>query len=478
MDAETTTYQDDDLEQKIATLYELDRYRELLDLARPMLADGDCPEDVFAYAADAALQLDDCPQARSILTAGLAVHPRATRLLGVQLGLLNRLGLYRDALEIAATAVEIEPENSGIWYLTAVIRFNMHDFAGAQRAIESALEIDPVDADYIAMHAEILWALDKNDQALEVALDGLALEPDNAQLLMLRAKMEKKGFRVIPILKSLLRIDPLHQSGQAEYKELTSIFRRNCFIAVLVTLGHFMAKVAILKGYLPGVSDLDTGNQISALFAVVGLLMARERKLHWPLTFVFVLTNMIIYTFVHEQTGGFWSLLFGFLLCLLISGIVTFIFTWVLFTFHQILNWGVTRVTNMITELTAARRSGLLWEWLWERACNNQVRLSAVGGIVMGFAALCDPTGDGYGHMLMIWLAVLIVLLLMTMDINFTASFGGAFTCMLCSLPFFWLVQTIPAGLAMNVPHAVIALIGGCLATGLAWQSAANWGDD
>lgn len=476
MNAEATTYKVDDRAQKIATLFGLNRYRELLEFARSMLAEGDCAKEVYAYAADAAVQLGDYPQARSILTSGLAVYPRALSLLGAQIGLLNRLGLYRDAIEAGTRALDIDPENAGVLYVVSLVRYNMHDFAGAQQAIESALEIDPVDADYLAIHAEILWTLDKNDQALEVVLGGLALEPDNTQLLMLRAKMEKKGLRAIPVLKSLLRINPLHQSGQAEYEQLTSIFRRNCFIAMLVTLGHLIVKVAILKGYLPGIADPDTENWINALFALVGLLIARERKLHWPLTFVFVLTNMIIYTFVHEQTGGFGSLVF--MLCLLISGFVAFIFTWLLFVFHQVLSWGRKRLAHVAAELTAARRSGFLWEWLQEQACNNQMRFSVVGGIVMGFAALCDPARDGYGYMVMIWPVVLIVLLLMTIARNITASFGGAFTCMLCSLPFFWLVQAIPVGLAMNVPHAMIAFMGGCLATGIAWQATASWGDD
>lgn len=478
MNAEFSIYPDDDRAQKIATLFGLKRYRELLDFARPMLAEGDCPEEVFAYAADAAVQLGDYPQARSILTSGLAVYPRALSLLGVQIGLLNRLGLYRDAIEAGTGALDIDPENAGVLYVVSIVRFNMHDFAGAQEAIESALKIDSVDADYLAVHAEILWTLDKNDQALEVVLDGLALEPDNTQLLMLHAKMEKKGLRAIPVLKSLLRINPLHQSGQAEYEQLTSIFRRNCFIAMLVTLGHLMVKVAILKGYLPGIADPDTESWINALFALVGLLIARERKLHWPLTFVFVLTNMIIYLFVHEQTGGFGALLFGGLVGLLVSGFAAFIFTWVLFVFHQILSWGANRLAHVAAELTAARRSGFLREWLQERAHNNQMRLSAVGGIVLGGAALYDPTRDGYVQILMIWLALLVATLFVTIARNITASFGGAFTCMLCSLPFFWLVQAIPVGLAMNVPHAMIAFTGGCLATGIAWQAAASWGDD
>jgi len=83
MQKETVTYPDENREQKIATFFDLDRYPELLDLAGPMLAEEDCPETVFSYATEAAMQLGDLPRARLILNAGLAVHPESVMQLGV-----------------------------------------------------------------------------------------------------------------------------------------------------------------------------------------------------------------------------------------------------------------------------------------------------------------------------------------------------------------------------------------------------------
>jgi len=99
--------------------------------------------------------------------------------------------------------LNIDPDNSGILYLVSLVSFNMHDFVGAQNAIQSALEIDPVEVDCLALQAEILWTLDKNDQAMEVVRNGLALEPEHEELLLLRFKLEKNNTRAIPILKSL-----------------------------------------------------------------------------------------------------------------------------------------------------------------------------------------------------------------------------------------------------------------------------------
>lgn len=92
MGHELTTDNDATLLHRLQLMYELGRYRELLELAQPQLADPATEPQIFSYATEAAVQLEEYSRARTILQAGLAAHPESSSLRAVQISFFKPAG--------------------------------------------------------------------------------------------------------------------------------------------------------------------------------------------------------------------------------------------------------------------------------------------------------------------------------------------------------------------------------------------------
>lgn len=74
-------------------------------------------------------------------------------------------------------------------YLMACISYGIKDYASAERSLEAALTYRSDCDEVLALYAEVLWRLNKREQARRVLARGLALNGRNHQLLILRKKM-------------------------------------------------------------------------------------------------------------------------------------------------------------------------------------------------------------------------------------------------------------------------------------------------
>jgi hypothetical protein len=116
-------------------------------------------------------------------------HPLATALLGVVLVLYGARTVvrnedWRDALTLFAATVKSSPESAAAHYSYAATLFQQkNDAAGALPHLERALEIRPR---FLPAHLNLVTAylqLGRRDEARAAALRGLALFPDDPQLL-------------------------------------------------------------------------------------------------------------------------------------------------------------------------------------------------------------------------------------------------------------------------------------------------------
>lgn len=468
MEDNLTTEQTDDLLHRLRLLYDLGRYRELLDLAQPCLADQSSQPTVFLLAAEAAAQLGDYARAQTILHAGLASHPLNTSLLAMQIGLLNRLELYREALDCADTALTINPELDGVWYLQSVVLYNLHDLKAAEQSILKARSLDPLDIDYQAHHARILWFMDKNEQARQMVQEGLAQQPDHEELLYLHAQMEKDRSRAATILQRLLGSSPTSREAQQQYRALTSQFRRSCLIAGLITLAHALFRYLLATGWFPHLPKLVAEEGMLYLAGLAGLSFAKDSMRNRLLLYLYVAVNLEL-VWLHENLKGE-NWLLGLAVGIGAALLIGLLFTGALFFYRSMFGWSAGRLARLWHGYRTATSSGFKAAWIKEQLRNPHLPFIIGGGLVPALVALLDPSGEFYANALLCWFGLLLLLLPFILNVSLSTAFGAVFVCLLAFIPVIDLLRWLPELLPLSPFMALLALVGGSLATAFGLQ--------
>lgn len=463
-----TTDQTSDLLHKLLLLHDLGRYQELLDLAQPWLAAPTSLPAVFLLAAESALQLGDHAKAQTILSTGLANYPLDTSLLAMQITLFIRLELYREALVCADKALTLNPEHSGIWYLQSVAQYNLHDLKAAESSIMKVRSLDPLDIDYLAHHARILWFMDNNDQARQMVQEGLAQQPDHEDLLYLHAQMEKDRSRAANILQRLLGSNPSSIEAQQQYRALTSQFRRSCLIAGVITLAHALFRYLLADGWFPHLPKLVAEEGMLYLAGLAGLSFAKDSMRNRLLLYLYVAVNLEL-VWLHENLKGE-NWLLGLAVGIAAALLIGLLFTWALFFYRSMFDWSASQLTGLWHGYRTAASSGFKTAWIREQLHNPHLPFVIGGGLVPALVALLDPSGEFYANALLSWFGLLLVLLPLVCGAAFSTAFGAVFVCLLAFIPVIDLLRWLPELLPLPPAMALLALVGGSLATAFGLQ--------
>ncbi|QOX79855.1 hypothetical protein FY034_13245 [Trichlorobacter lovleyi] len=84
--------------------------------------------------------------------------------------------------------------------------------------------------------------------------------------------------------------------------------------------------------------------------------------------------------------------------------------------------------------------------------------------------ALLDPSGEFYANALLIWFGLLLVLLPLVLDVSLSTAFGTVFVCLLAYIPVIDLLRWLPELLPLPPLLALLAVVGGSLATAFGLQ--------
>lgn len=463
MEYEQITDREDSLLHKQRLLYELGRYEELLKLAQHHLADPATEPQIFSYAAQAAVQLQEFARAQTILRQGLAVNPGSTTLRAVQISLLNHLELYRDALAAAKDALVLDPESDAVWYLQSVTYYNQHDLNAAESSILKALSLDPLDIDYLAHHASILWGMDRNDQARQLVLEGLAQQPDHAELLYLHAQMEESRSKAAGILQRLLGSSPTSAEAQQQYRALTSRFRLTCLIAGAITLGHALLRYLLTAGYFPHLPKLVTEDGVLFLAGLAGLGFAKDTMRNKRLLYLYVVCNLELVWIADNLKGQHWVLGLG--VGVAAALLIGLLFTWALFFYRAMFDWSIARIALLWHAYQTAATNGFKAAWIREQLHNPNLLFVIGGGLIPALVTVLDPSGEFYANALLCWFGLLLVLLPLVRDATFSTAFAVVIVCLLAYIPVIDLLRWLPTLVPFSPLLAVLALAGGSLAT-------------
>ena len=113
--------------------------------------------------------------------------------------------------EHAHQSIHLAPEHPFGQYTLAQIMLRRNRFDEAQAAIMEAIRLNPYDADYFAILASLHLRASRWREALAVADQGLAVEPEHALCTNLRAqalvRLELDGERVVREERMLRGID-------------------------------------------------------------------------------------------------------------------------------------------------------------------------------------------------------------------------------------------------------------------------------
>lgn len=89
-------------------------------------------------------------------------------------------GVLPKARDAVTRAMELDEEQALSWTAKGCICYHLErDWAGAEKALEHARELDPNDADTIIWHGHLLALQRRFDEAIKVFRDGVALDPQH-----------------------------------------------------------------------------------------------------------------------------------------------------------------------------------------------------------------------------------------------------------------------------------------------------------
>ncbi len=464
MEQGLTPDRDDTLLHRLQMLYELGRYQKLLELAQPHLADPSTEPQVFSYAAEAAVQLEEFSRARTILQAGLAAHPDSSSLRAVQISLLNHLELYREALAAAKAVLALDPDSDVVWYLQSVTHYNQHDLKAAESSILKALSLDPLDIDYQANHARILWFMDKEESARQMVLEGLAQQPDHAELLYLHAQMEENRSKAAGALKQLLGSNPTSAEAQEQYHALTSRFRLTCLIAGVITLGHALLRYLLAAGWFPHLPKALTEDGVLYLAGLAGLGFAKDTMRNKRLLYLYIVFNLELVWIADNLKGQRWLL--GLAVGIAASLLIGWLFTWAIIFYRSMFGWCAASITGLWHAYRTATANGFKSAWIREQLHNPNLLFVLGGGLAPGIISLMAPSAELYANALLCWFGLLLVLLPLIRGAALSTAFGTVFVCLLAYIPVIHLLQWLPALLPFPPFLALLGFAGGSLATG------------
>ena len=165
-----------------ALLREASRYGDALLMLDAMLQDQPDDADLLYETAMLAERLDRIDLLESRLTRLLELQPdHAHALNALGYTLADRNLRLEEALTLIERALALMPDDPFILDSMGWVQFRRNDLGGALEHLERAYEIQ-ADPEIAAHLGEVLWALERRDEARAVWQEALGKHPDNATL--------------------------------------------------------------------------------------------------------------------------------------------------------------------------------------------------------------------------------------------------------------------------------------------------------
>lgn len=205
--------------KKIHYLYELERYKQVIELCmKHLYAEHEHVEYLYTILVESYLELKLFDKAEIFIHEALQKFPNKSYyhalLARVYLGRMN----YSKALKEINIALNLEPTDDYLFYLKAVILNNRYEFIDAEKMILKALEQESNNVDYMSLHAQILHNLG-NKKYKEVLDNILAIDPNNSDAIYLMSSTNTTSFvkQKMGFLKAL-KINPFSKTYQSALK--------------------------------------------------------------------------------------------------------------------------------------------------------------------------------------------------------------------------------------------------------------------
>jgi len=210
---------------RLNLLFDLRRYRDAAEVAREAIAKNPEWGAGYTHLARALINLNKKDEAIAAAREGARKEPRDAWAIGTLACALNWFGQSKEALGPALEAVRLDHRYPWVHAMLANILFNLNRFEDARRQAVAGLNHDPLCESLFRWKGWAEHKLDRHDQALATANEGLKHHP-NSHLIMnlvgcIRWSLAEKtwgprrlrGHREADaILREAVRLDPAQQA--------------------------------------------------------------------------------------------------------------------------------------------------------------------------------------------------------------------------------------------------------------------------
>ena len=208
------------IEKKIDTLFELGKYKEVLELGYENLYAVEVDkEQLYQYIILSHMNLEEYSKALEMCDEALGLYPSSSAYLFLRSRTFYYISSYKNALRDIQEALSISPNEARYLSHAAQILMMQQKLQEAKEMIQKALEIDATVAEYQLVLVVILYALGEQSKAQSILEEVLQKEPNNIQALDVKQKYfasklkEKKS-----LLQNLLFLDPFDEQTQRDLK--------------------------------------------------------------------------------------------------------------------------------------------------------------------------------------------------------------------------------------------------------------------
>ncbi len=176
-------------------------------------------ENLFTRA-EILIQQGRYEEAEKVLSEILSQDPNNTYLLSMCSEVAGALNKPEEAHDLISQAIALEPDNDTWHYVQARHFYRNSKNKSAEKSISIAIDINPSDADYFALLAQIYFSRKDFDKALSYADEALELDAENLMALNTRSsallKLDRKeeSFRTI---QEALQEDPNNSFTHANF---------------------------------------------------------------------------------------------------------------------------------------------------------------------------------------------------------------------------------------------------------------------
>jgi tetratricopeptide (TPR) repeat protein len=209
-----------DIEKKLNVLFDLQKYKDVLELAYENLYNNELERELlYEYIILSHINLEEYHKALEISEEALGIYPSFSIFLYFRSKSFYYISSYKNAIDDIEEALNIEPNEPRYLAHFARILLFQNEYIKAKEIIERALEIDSSVSEYHLTLAIVLYMLDGERVAKEIVDEVLTKEPHNLQALEIKRKyFTPKLKEQKSLLKNFLFLNPFDKESQKDIK--------------------------------------------------------------------------------------------------------------------------------------------------------------------------------------------------------------------------------------------------------------------